>query len=69
MSISIAKSEIEVIESHLEVLVRLLLSRLIHIGNSFLQMYTEFDYEHGTRRRKLFLDCAMKTIKRFFNSY
>ena len=32
-------------------------------------MYTEFDYEHGSRRRKLFLDYAMKVIKRFFNSY
>ena len=69
MSISIAKNEVEIIECYLEVLVRLLFSNLVHIGNSFLQRYTEFDYEHGTRRRKLFLDCAMKAIKRFFNRY
>ena len=53
------------VECYLKFLVRLLLSGLVHIGNFFLQMNNEIDYERITRRRKLFLDYAMKAIKFF----
>ena len=67
MNVWVAKSDVEIIECYLEVLVRLLFSSLVQVGHSFLQMYKEFDYEHGVRREKLFLDYAVKAVKRFFN--
>ena len=32
-------------------------------------MYKEFDYEHGIRRKKLFLDYAVNVVKSLFNEY
>ena len=69
MNVSLAKNSAEIIECYLEVLVRLLLSGLVHVGDSFLQMCKEFSHESDIKRKNLFLDYAIKGFKSFFNEY